>query len=70
LGIRQYKVEKTMLKREQVSVSTQYGEVKVKACRLNGRVISSKPEYSDCERLAKEHKLPISTIENEVIKLL
>lgn len=70
LGIRQYKVEKTMLKREQVSVSTQYGEVKVKVCRLNGRVISSKPEYSDCERLAKEHKLPISTIENEVIKLL
>ncbi len=70
LGIRKYKVEKTMLKREFSKVSTKYGDVTVKASLLNGESIKCKPEYDDCKRLAKENNLSISEIYAEVNKVM
>lgn len=70
LGVRKYKVEKTMLNREFSRVSTKYGEVTVKASLLNGEKIKCKPEYDDCKRLAKENNLSINEIYSEINKEL
>jgi uncharacterized protein (TIGR00299 family) protein len=68
LGVRKYKVEKTMLKREFSTVNTKYGQVTVKSSMLNGERVKCKPEYDDCKRLAKEHNVPIGLIYEEVNK--
>lgn len=70
LGIRESSIQKSSLRREEKTVSTQYGEVKVKISSLNGKPISTKPEADDCIRLAIEHKVAISEIEKAVIKAL
>lgn len=70
LGIRESSIKKSSLRREEKTVSTQYGEVKVKISSLNGKPISTKPEADDCIRLAIEHKVAISEIEKAVIKAL
>ena len=70
LGVRKYKVEKTMLNREFSKVNTKYGEVTVKTSLLNGEKIKCKAEYDDCKRLAKENKISISEIYSEINKEL
>jgi uncharacterized protein (TIGR00299 family) protein len=70
LGVRKYKVEKTMLNREFSKVRTKYGDVTVKASLLNGERIKCKPEYDDCKRLAKENNLSINEIYSEINKEL
>jgi pyridinium-3,5-bisthiocarboxylic acid mononucleotide nickel chelatase len=70
LGVRKYKVEKTMLDREFSKVRTKYGDVTVKASLLNGESIKCKPEYDDCKRLAKENNLSINEIYSEINKEL
>jgi uncharacterized protein (TIGR00299 family) protein len=70
LGVRKYKVDKTMLKREFNKLSTKYGEVTVKSSLLNGEKIKSKPEYEDCKRLAKENNISLNEIYSEINKQL
>jgi pyridinium-3,5-bisthiocarboxylic acid mononucleotide nickel chelatase len=70
LGVRKYKVCKTMLNREFSTVSTKYGEVTVKASLLNGEIIKFKPEYDDCKRLANERNVSLSEVYLEVNKQL
>ena len=70
LGVRKYKVEKTMLERKMTSIDTPYGKVKIKSAFYNRRLIKSKPEYEDCLRIAKEKQMPISEVYNMVNELL
>lgn len=39
--------------REIVSVSTRFGDVRVKRARFRGRAIANAPEFEDCKRLAE-----------------
>ncbi len=68
IGVREYRVKKDMLRREEISVETGYGPVKVKQSFFKGRLVRSKPEYEDCRMLAEKHGLSISEIEKEVIQ--
>lgn len=65
LGVRKYKAQKTMLKRENSKVNTKYGEIRIKSSLLNGKIIKIKPEYEDCKRIAKEKDLPINLVYEE-----
>ncbi len=69
IGIREYKVKKSMLRREESTIETIYGEVRVKQSFFNGKKVRSKPEYDDCKRLAEKHQTTISEIEKAVNKL-
>ncbi len=69
IGIREYKVKKSMLRREESTIETIYGEVRVKQSFFNGKKVRSKPEYDDCKRLAEKHLTTISEIEKAVNKL-
>ncbi|GMQ60906.1 nickel pincer cofactor biosynthesis protein LarC [Vallitalea maricola] len=69
LGLRKYTVEKVMLDREFITLSTKYGDIPIKKGLLDGKVIKMKPEYEVCKRLATEHEIPIRTIYDEIYKL-
>jgi hypothetical protein len=70
IGIREYKVKKNMLRRNESIVETTYGAVRVKQSFFNGKMVSSKPEFEDCRMLAEKHQIAISEIENAVKKLI
>ncbi len=70
LGVRRYPVAKTTLEREFTKIQTRYGEVTLKTAILDGRKLRSKPEFEDCMRLAREHKIPVQKIYNEIARLM
>ncbi len=62
IGLRIYEARRKVLEREEVSVDTSYGTVRVKVARRDGRVINFTPEYEDCRRLAEEKSVPLKQI--------
>lgn len=62
IGLREYHIEKTMLTRKSELVKTKFGEIKIKNAYYKDKLISSKPEYEDCKRLANEHGVSIKEI--------
>jgi uncharacterized protein (TIGR00299 family) protein len=61
LGIRQSTMTRTILPRRSDKVSTPYGDIAVKIAEYNGQKRIS-PEYDDCSRLARDHKVPLIDI--------
>lgn len=70
IGVRKYKVEKIMLSRDFVKVSTKYGDVTIKNTNYQGEKVKYKPEYEDCKRIAIERNIPINRVYQEVYKML
>lgn len=70
IGMRKYKVEKIMLRREFEEIETPYGPVTVKHSYYQGEKIKSKPEYEDCRKLALERNIPVARVYREVYKSL
>lgn len=70
LGIREYKVYRSKLKRDFSNINTAYGTVRVKNGYYNDRKIKWKAEYEDCKRLAEENNIPLKNIYDEVLKNL
>jgi uncharacterized protein (TIGR00299 family) protein len=66
IGIREYAVKKNMLRREETTVETTYGSVRIKQSYFNGKLVRSKPEFEDCKNLAEKHQISISEIEKAV----
>lgn len=69
-GFRVYPVAKTELDRDFKELKTEYGNVSIKQAYYKGEVIKQKPEYEDCARIAREHKIPIRKVYDLVYKLL
>lgn len=70
IGLRESVVTKSMLHRKAITVSTKFGDVRVKQCVYQGKAVRSKPEFEDCKALANKHNISIDEIENEVLKNL
>lgn len=64
LGVRSYEVERRALKREIVSVETQYGPIEVKVARLHGHIVTETPEYEQCRQAALNAKVPLRAVES------
>jgi uncharacterized protein (TIGR00299 family) protein len=62
LGVRRSQCERRKLKREIVSVKTEFGAVEIKVGRLDGRVIQVSPEYESCRRVAETEDMPIKQV--------
>lgn len=62
LGIREILVLKTDLHRDFEIVQTSFGAVRIKNAYYKNKIISSKPEYDDCKKLANEHRVSIKEI--------
>jgi len=61
-GVRRYAAERRKLKRELVSVKTQFGEVMVKLGTLDGKVVQAAPEYASCRKLASQTNVPLRQV--------
>jgi uncharacterized protein (TIGR00299 family) protein len=61
-GARSYRAERRVLPREWVNVATDFGDVRIKVSRMNGRILHVAPEYDDCRRLAVEKNVPLQRV--------
>jgi pyridinium-3,5-bisthiocarboxylic acid mononucleotide nickel chelatase len=67
-GARTYRAQRRTLPREFVSVATNYGDVRIKISRVNGRILHVAPEYDDCRKLAVEKDVPLQRVISEALR--
>jgi len=67
-GVRTTRAQRRILPREHVSVSTTFGEVRIKLSRVNGRILQVSPEFDDCRKLAVEKNVPLQQVINEALR--
>ncbi len=68
LGIRQREEKRQVLDRRFVTVTTRWGDVRIKIASRNGEVTNFAPEYEDCRRIASEKHVPLKAIMQEATK--
>ena len=61
IGIRRYKVERTILKRQEAKAKTAYGEVELKICEKNG-IVYRYPEYESVKKLCEVAGVPFKVV--------
>lgn len=66
IGLRKYKVEKSILDRNIKNISTSYGEIKIKVCYKEGNIIKYKPEFEDIKRIALEKNIPFIRLYEDI----
>jgi pyridinium-3,5-bisthiocarboxylic acid mononucleotide nickel chelatase len=67
-GVRTTRAQRRILPREHVSVSTTFGDVRIKLSRVNGRILHVSPEFDDCRKLAVEKNVPLQQVINEALR--
>jgi hypothetical protein len=67
LGVRSYTTQRRVLPREWETVTTCYGEVRMKVARASGQVLQASPEYEDCRKLAEERAVPLQRVMQEAL---
>ncbi len=65
-GVRIYGADRIKLEREIRTITTEYGDVKVKIGKREGRIINIAPEYEDCKRIAKERGISIREVYEKI----
>jgi len=68
LGVRSHTAERRILPREWVKVATEFGEVRMKVARVNGRIEHASPEFEDCRKLAVQKNVPLHRIMEEAMR--
>lgn len=67
-GVRTYRAQRRVLPREWMSVATDFGDVRIKVSRVNGRILHVAPEFEDCKRLAAEKDVPLQRVIAEAMR--
>jgi uncharacterized protein (TIGR00299 family) protein len=67
-GVRTYRAQRRVLPREWVNVGTEFGEVRIKVSRVNGRILHVAPEFEDCRKLAVVKNVPLQRVISEAIR--
>ena len=68
LGVRRREENRQTLARRWVTVSTQWGDVRLKIASMNGTVTNYAPEYEDCRKIAAARKVPLKSVMNEAME--
>ncbi len=63
IGLRWSEVNRMVLDRESVSVTTPVGEIRVKVARLDGEVVNVAPEFEDCRQAALACAQPLAEVQ-------
>ena len=67
LGIRKHREERSCLERRHVSVSTEYGDIRIKVGSLAGEELNAMPEFEDCRAAAKQHAIPLKQVQQAAL---
>lgn len=62
IGLRIFEAKRKKLERKAKTIKTKYGTARVKISKLNNKVQNVMPEYRDCVRIAKKHKVPLKRV--------
>ncbi len=62
LGVRVHPVYRHEAERKFSTVTTRYGDVRVKVKWVNGEMAGAKPEYEECQRLAEAQNMPVRVV--------
>lgn len=66
-GVRFYETTRRKLRRESVTVQTEFGSVRVKEGRLNGKILQVAPEFEDCKAISSKLNIPLRIIYESAI---
>jgi uncharacterized protein (TIGR00299 family) protein len=69
LGVRQREEKRQTLARKWITVTTRWGDVRLKIASLNGMESNCAPEYEDCRRIATERHIPLKSVMQEAMQL-
>ena len=67
IGVRRWTCERTVLARNEATVATAWGPVRVKRVALPTGEVRTKPEYHDLAAIAREHGIPLRTVARSVL---
>jgi len=70
IGLREYAVNKHILRRETHTVNTRFGDVQVKCSYYNGKLVNEKAEFEQCRKLALDNRVSLEEVQKEVYKHL
>lgn len=70
VGIRSFPFTKDTLARKFEVLKTQFGNVTVKSSFYKNRLVSVKPEYAECKKIAIERGLPVKEVYNKIMALI
>jgi uncharacterized protein (TIGR00299 family) protein len=68
IGLREYPVTKTVLKRLEKEMETELGKIRVKCSYFQGKEVRFKPEFEDLKKLASQHGLSLNEVEKIINK--
>ena len=66
IGVRWTAYQRSRLEREMVRLDTAYGPVTFKVSRLEGRVVTVTPEFEEVRRIARDKRLPVREVLDQV----
>lgn len=62
LGIRIHQQQRSCLDRSHTTVSTSYGEIRIKVGSLREEELNANPEFEDCRAAAATHNVPVKQV--------
>ncbi len=62
LGVRIHREQRSCLDRSHATVSTPYGDIRIKVGTLHGEELNAAPEFEDCRVAAAKHNVPVKQI--------
>jgi uncharacterized protein (DUF111 family) len=67
LGVRIHHERRSCLDRAHITVSTPYGDVRIKVGSRSGEIFNAAPEFEDCRTAAAQHKVPVKQVQQVAI---
>jgi hypothetical protein len=68
LGVRSRREQRRTLSRKHESVTTPWGDVRIKIGSVNGTEFQAAPEYEDCRSIAAATNVPLKTVMQEALR--
>jgi hypothetical protein len=67
-GVRRVLLERTKLRRHEVTVRTKYGAIRCKVGTLDGAELKASPEYEDVKEAARKHDAPLAKVMDAAVQ--
>jgi uncharacterized protein (DUF111 family) len=67
LGVRIHHERRSCLERSYTTVTTLYGEIRIKLGTRSGEVLNAAPEFEDCRAAATQHNVPVKLVQQAAI---
>jgi hypothetical protein len=62
LGVRVHHERRSCLDRAHSTVTTPYGDIRIKIGSRDGEVLNAAPEFEDCRKAAEKHNVPVKQV--------